>query len=326
MNPKVMLFDEPTSALDPELIGEVLAVMRNLATEIGMTMLVVTHEMGFAREVASRMAFFHEGRIIEEGPLRAGDHEPAAARDAAIPRRRALRPHPARDSMGVVRAAVLAVAVLLATAGCGGGGSSAEAPEDTSPEPTDVAEAGLPDYTAGYESWQLLNDAPFDTPGAHTGVKNVYASAARDGDAFPEGTVIVKSIQPEGEVGRPFHVAVMHKVEGDGTTSSTSGTREAPTASSRRARSARAATCRPRRATSCSPAASSSRRRRAVRGAGSGRPRWNPALASGTTTCPLPRVPRGHHHGDDRPSARRQGHAPGHRSPRSPSAAYAPTC
>jgi polar amino acid transport system ATP-binding protein len=67
MNPKVMLFDEPTSALDPELIGEVLAVMRRLATELHMTMLVVTHEMGFAREVASRMAFMHEGQIIEEG-------------------------------------------------------------------------------------------------------------------------------------------------------------------------------------------------------------------------------------------------------------------
>jgi polar amino acid transport system ATP-binding protein len=67
MNPKVMLFDEPTSALDPELIGEVLAVMRRLATELHMTMLVVTHEMGFAREVASRMVFVHEGQIIEEG-------------------------------------------------------------------------------------------------------------------------------------------------------------------------------------------------------------------------------------------------------------------
>ena len=63
-----MLFDEPTSALDPELIGEVLAVMRRLATELHMTMIVVTHEMGFAREVASRMAFVHEGEIIEEGP------------------------------------------------------------------------------------------------------------------------------------------------------------------------------------------------------------------------------------------------------------------
>jgi ABC-type histidine transport system ATPase subunit len=67
MNPELMLFDEPTSALDPELIGEVLAVMRRLATEMGMTMLVVTHEMGFAREVASHMAFVHEGQIIEEG-------------------------------------------------------------------------------------------------------------------------------------------------------------------------------------------------------------------------------------------------------------------
>ena len=67
MNPRVMLFDEPTSALDPELIGEVLAVMKRLATELHMTMVVVTHEMGFAREVASRMAFMHLGEIIEEG-------------------------------------------------------------------------------------------------------------------------------------------------------------------------------------------------------------------------------------------------------------------
>jgi ABC-type polar amino acid transport system ATPase subunit len=68
MNPKLMLFDEPTSALDPELIGEVLAVMRRLATDLRMTMLVVTHEMGFAREVASQVAFMHEGQIIEQGP------------------------------------------------------------------------------------------------------------------------------------------------------------------------------------------------------------------------------------------------------------------
>ena len=66
MDPEVMLFDEPTSALDPELIGEVLGVMRALATEMHMTMLVVTHEMGFAREVASRMAFVHDGQIIEQ--------------------------------------------------------------------------------------------------------------------------------------------------------------------------------------------------------------------------------------------------------------------
>jgi ABC-type polar amino acid transport system ATPase subunit len=68
MEPDVMLFDEPTSALDPELIGEVLAVMRSLATDLHMTMMVVTHEMGFAREVAHRACFFHEGVILEEGP------------------------------------------------------------------------------------------------------------------------------------------------------------------------------------------------------------------------------------------------------------------
>ena len=67
MEPEVMLFDEPTSALDPELIGEVLAVMKSLATDMHMTMMVVTHEMGFAREVANRMMFFHEGVILEEG-------------------------------------------------------------------------------------------------------------------------------------------------------------------------------------------------------------------------------------------------------------------
>jgi ABC-type polar amino acid transport system ATPase subunit len=65
MNPKVMLFDEPTSALDPELVGEVLAVMKDLARE-GMTMVVVTHEMGFAREVADRVIFMDEGIIMEE--------------------------------------------------------------------------------------------------------------------------------------------------------------------------------------------------------------------------------------------------------------------
>jgi polar amino acid transport system ATP-binding protein len=67
MEPDVMLFDEPTSALDPELIGEVLQVMKSLATEMHMTMMVVTHEMGFAREVANRALFFHEGMILEQG-------------------------------------------------------------------------------------------------------------------------------------------------------------------------------------------------------------------------------------------------------------------
>ena len=66
MEPEVMLFDEPTSALDPELIGEVLSVMRNLA-KVHMTMIVVTHEMGFAREVANQMCFFHEGKLLEQG-------------------------------------------------------------------------------------------------------------------------------------------------------------------------------------------------------------------------------------------------------------------
>ena len=66
MNPEVILFDEPTSALDPEMVGEVLDVMKQLANE-GMTMVVVTHEMGFAREVSDRVVFMDEGRILEEG-------------------------------------------------------------------------------------------------------------------------------------------------------------------------------------------------------------------------------------------------------------------
>ena len=66
MNPKVMLFDEPTSALDPELVGEVLAVMKELAAD-GMTMIVVTHEMGFAREVGNRILFMDGGKILEQG-------------------------------------------------------------------------------------------------------------------------------------------------------------------------------------------------------------------------------------------------------------------
>lgn len=67
MQPDVMLFDEPTSALDPEMIAEVLDVMKGLA-QGGMTMIVVTHEMGFAREVADRVIFFDEGKIVEEAP------------------------------------------------------------------------------------------------------------------------------------------------------------------------------------------------------------------------------------------------------------------
>lgn len=74
MRPKVMLFDEVTSALDPELVGEVLGVMRQIAEEGEMTMLIVTHEMGFAREVADRLIFFAGGQIVEQG-------EPAAVLD-----------------------------------------------------------------------------------------------------------------------------------------------------------------------------------------------------------------------------------------------------
>ena len=66
MNPDIMLFDEPTSALDPEMVGEVLLVMKELA-EQGMTMVVVTHEMGFARDVADRILFMSDGVIVEEG-------------------------------------------------------------------------------------------------------------------------------------------------------------------------------------------------------------------------------------------------------------------
>lgn len=69
MQPDAMLFDEPTSALDPELVGDVLHVMRDLARE-GMTMVVVTHEMSFAREVSDRVCFLYDGRILEEGPSR----------------------------------------------------------------------------------------------------------------------------------------------------------------------------------------------------------------------------------------------------------------
>ena len=79
MEPSVMLFDEPTSALDPEMINEVLDVMRDLARD-GMTMVVVTHEMGFAREVADRIVFMDEGRIVEEGAPKAFFANPAQER------------------------------------------------------------------------------------------------------------------------------------------------------------------------------------------------------------------------------------------------------
>ncbi len=86
MNPKLMLFDEATSALDPELVGEVLAVMRDLAAE-GMTMLAVTHEMGFAREAAHRVVFMDEGVIQEEGAPDAFFDDPQTERARAFLRR-----------------------------------------------------------------------------------------------------------------------------------------------------------------------------------------------------------------------------------------------
>ena len=67
MNPKVLLFDEPTSALDPEMVGEVLSVMKDLASE-NMTMMIVTHEIGFARKVADHAIFMEQGSIVEQGP------------------------------------------------------------------------------------------------------------------------------------------------------------------------------------------------------------------------------------------------------------------
>lgn len=79
MNPKVMLFDEPTSALDPEMVGEVLEVMKELA-ESGMTMVVVTHEMGFAREVGTRVVFMDEGNIMEENEPHAFFNNPQSPR------------------------------------------------------------------------------------------------------------------------------------------------------------------------------------------------------------------------------------------------------
>ena len=83
MEPKVMLFDEPTSALDPEMVGEVLDVMKTLAQE-GMTMLVVTHEMGFAREVADRVLFFDHGKLLEDAPPAEFFAQPKDARAQAF--------------------------------------------------------------------------------------------------------------------------------------------------------------------------------------------------------------------------------------------------
>jgi len=83
MEPRVMLFDEPTSALDPEMVGEVLDVMRGLARD-GMTMIVVTHEMGFAREVADRVVYIDQGRVLEAGPPASFFYNPQQERTRAF--------------------------------------------------------------------------------------------------------------------------------------------------------------------------------------------------------------------------------------------------
>ncbi len=90
MEPKLMLFDEPTSALDPELVGEVLDVMRELA-ESGMTMVVVTHEMGFAREVGDQLVFMDDGVVVETGDPRQVITNPQHERTKAVPVQGALR-------------------------------------------------------------------------------------------------------------------------------------------------------------------------------------------------------------------------------------------
>ncbi|HHY54491.1 MAG TPA: amino acid ABC transporter ATP-binding protein, partial [Chloroflexi bacterium] len=86
MDPHIMLFDEPTSALDPELTGEVLEVMQQLAKE-GMTMIVVSHEMGFARQVASRVVFMEGGIVVEEGPPAQMFEQPVHERTRAFLRK-----------------------------------------------------------------------------------------------------------------------------------------------------------------------------------------------------------------------------------------------
>ena len=96
MQPKLMLFDEPTSALDPELVGEVLDVMKQLAAE-GMTMVVVTHEMGFAREVAQRAAFLDEGLLVESGTARDLIDRPETSRCRAFMQRILRRPTPGTE-------------------------------------------------------------------------------------------------------------------------------------------------------------------------------------------------------------------------------------
>ena len=108
MEPKLMLLDEITSALDPQLVSEVLELVRELA-DVGMTMIIATHEMGFAREVADKVCFLDGGRILEEGPARADLHRAARAADARVPLARA-RPAETDGNEAAVGSRRLAVA------------------------------------------------------------------------------------------------------------------------------------------------------------------------------------------------------------------------
>ena len=101
MQPKLMLFDEPTSALDPELVGDVLDAMRELAQD-GMTMIVVTHEMGFAREVADTVVFMDDGVVVEVGPPGEVLDNPAARADEDVPVEGPLR-RPRRSTRAPAR-------------------------------------------------------------------------------------------------------------------------------------------------------------------------------------------------------------------------------
>jgi polar amino acid transport system ATP-binding protein len=118
MDPKLMLFDEPTSALDPELVGEVLTVMRDLAAG-GMTMIVVTHEMGFAREVADEVVFMDGGVVVEQGPPREVIDNPQHNRTKSFLRRMRQEEEAAHE--GAVAVALLAEAETPATEGDGAG-------------------------------------------------------------------------------------------------------------------------------------------------------------------------------------------------------------
>ena len=129
MKPKVMLFDEPTSALDPEMVQEVLDVMTTLAKE-GMTMLVVTHEMGFARRAANRVIFMADGEIVEDARAGRVLHQPRARSGQGLPRQ---DPHaltalvPLRRRFSIMKLRILAAGLLvgtLALTACGQEGSS----------------------------------------------------------------------------------------------------------------------------------------------------------------------------------------------------------